>query len=555
MTLMSSTPSPALFSRASPRSNWDQASAENLLRQRFDRPWRRTDLLQALIVVQHHFGGIERPAQQWLARLSGVDLAELRGLIDFYHFLDTESPSHLHIRFSSNIIEQHQGMAALMHQLKTEAAGHVQLSTTSCIGLSDQGPAALVNGFPLTQLTPRRIEAIARHLHQGIPLQDWPDDWFQVTSNIRQPGPLLSWSPNPADIVARVLAQPPQELLANLIASGLRGRGGAGFPAGIKWQHCANTPAPARYVVCNADEGEPGTFKDRVLMQEHADTLLCGMVMCAHAIGAKQGIVYLRGEYLFLYGHLQARIQHWRLENWLPAGFDIEIHLGAGAYVCGEETALLESVEGKRGIPRIKPPFPVNEGLHRMPTVVNNVETFIAAAWIAIHGADAFRQLGTSDSTGSHVHSISGDCERPGIYECAFGIPVDELLQHCGARDTAWVQLGGPSGTLIDRSQFHLPLAYESVSPGGSIMIFDSTRQLQDIARNFTAFFGHESCGFCTPCRAGTQVLQRELSQPLDARKRIAVMELAHTINDTSHCGLGQTAGRPVLAWLQRESC
>jgi len=547
----------ALFARANPRTGWDQALAQRLLQQRFGRPWQREDLLHALIVIQHHFGGIAPAAQQWLARQADTDRATVQALIDFYHFLDSEdqAPAPLHLRFSSNIIEQHQGLSALMHQIQAEASGHLRLSTTSCIGLSDQGPAALINGFPLTRLTPHRIDSIVHQLRQGIPLQDWPADWFAVESQIQLRGPLLSWQVRPDEFLGAVLQQPPRQLISTLIDSGLRGRGGAGFPTGIKWQHCADTPASERYVVCNADEGEPGTFKDRVLMQEHADALLCGITLCAHAISARKGIIYLRGEYLFLYAHLQAHLQRWRQHNWLHPGFDIEIHLGAGAYVCGEETALLESVEGKRGIPRIKPPFPVNEGLHRMPTVVNNVETFIAAAWIAIHGADAFRQRGTADSTGSHVHSISGDCERPGIYECAFGISVDELLQHCGAQDTAWVQLGGPSGTLIDHSQCHLPLAYESISPGGSIMIFDSSRSLQDIARNFTAFFAHESCGFCTPCRAGTQVLQRELSHPLDARKRIAVMELAHTINDTSHCGLGQTAGRPALAWLQRESC
>ena len=545
--------SETLFSRSTPRMEWDATLAERLLHSRFGGPWQRESLLQALIVVQHHFGAIQPAAQQWLARQCQTDCADIRALIHFYHFLEEDDPFPLRIRFSSNIIEQFQGLPSLMDQLHNEARQRAQISTTSCIGLSDQGPSALVNGFPLTALTPHRIRQIAEHLQQGIPLQEWPADWFSVRDRIHQSGPLLDFAPDPGQFLASVRSQTPAKILASITQSGLRGLGGAGFPTGVKWEHCAQTPAEVRHVVCNADEGEPGTFKDRVLLRHNADALLCGMVLCAYAIGATKGYIYLRGEYLFLLDALNQHLQRWRDNHWLDSTFDIEIHLGAGAYICGEETALLESMEGKRGIPRVKPPFPVQQGLHQQPTVVNNVETFVAAAWIAEHGVAAFRKQGTAQSPGTHVHSVSGDCQQPGIYELPFGTSVATLLSLCGATETARVQLGGPSGTMIGPHQFHQPLAYESLSPGGSIMVFDNTRSHWDIARNFTAFFQHESCGFCTPCRAGCQVLHRELQQPPDQHHPLQLRELAQLINTTSHCGLGQTAGRPVLHWLEQE--
>jgi [NiFe] hydrogenase diaphorase moiety large subunit len=542
-----------LLSRCTPRHEWNADLASQWLQQRFGRPWKRADLLQALIVIQHHFGSVTPVAQQWLAHHCQTDRAEIRALIHFYHFLEEDDPLPLRIRFASNIIEQHQGLQALLEQLQHSVHQHARVSKTACIGLSDQGPAALVNGFPLTHLNARRIEAIAEKLQQQVPLQEWPAEWFRVEENVRVAGPLLSFHPDPGNFIPNIRARDPHAIINEIKTAGLRGRGGAGFPTGVKWEHCAATPAPQRYVVCNADEGEPGTFKDRVLLQRHADAVFCGMALCGHAIGARHGIVYLRGEYLFLFAPLQQRLQHWRTQQWLGDHFDIEIHLGAGAYVCGEETALLESVEGKRGIPRVKPPFPVQHGLFGMPTVVNNVETFAAAAWIAEQGADAFRQSGTPQSAGTHVHSVSGDCAKPGIYELPFGTPLDQLLTLCGATDCVLVQVGGPSGVMVDSSGFQQPLAHESMSPGGSIMVFDHSRAHLDIARNFTAFFKDESCGFCTPCRAGCQILQRDLQQPSHRIDTQALRQLAQLVNDTSHCGLGQTAGRPVLFWLDRE--
>lgn len=547
---VSTSGAPALFARCSPLPDWHSGLARDLLQARFGRDCERRDLLQALIVIQHHFGTLCREAQQWLAEQCHTNRSDVLALIDFYHFLQTEDDHRINLHFSSNIVELFKGMRSLFDDLLLSCRGHAHIALTSCIGLSDQGPAALINGFPLVAIDQHRVTGIREQLQQRIPLEHWPADWFQVEDNIRLAGPLLDFKPDPADWLARLHALSPQQVLQQLQQSGLRGLGGAGFSTAAKWQACASHPAPERYVVCNADEGEPGTFKDRVLLNHNPDALLAGMLMCGYAIGAGRGILYLRGEYLFLFAAINRRLQEWRDRNWLGPQFDIEIHLGAGAYICGEETALLESIEGLRGIPKVKPPFPVQSGLFKMPTVVNNVETLVAAAWILQTGAGAFRSLGTPASPGTRLHSVSGDCERPGIYELPMGATVEQLLQHCGAQAPALVQLGGPSGRICGPTDWHRALAFEGISPGGSVMVFDESRRHLDIVRNFTAFFQHESCGFCTPCRAGTQVLKRDLETVTHDGRHDELARLANLIHTTSHCGLGQTAANPVLQWL-----
>jgi len=355
----------------------------------------------------------------------------------------------------------------------------------------------------------------------------------------------------------------PDNVLDILQDAGLRGRGGAGFMTAIKWRSCRDTSAEQRYVVCNADEGEPGTFKDRVLLQRYAHQLIEGMTLCAHTINASKGYIYLRGEYLYLLEHLQAVLQERRdmglLGNNISGkdgfDFDIDIHLGAGAYICGEESALIESLEGKRGIPRKRPPFPVTHGYKNQPTVVNNVETFIAASQIVLHGAAWFKGAGTEQSSGTKLLSISGDCERPGIYEYAFGTSIQQVLEDCGAHDTQAVQIAGAAGVTIPPVQFDRSIAFEDVSTGGSFMVFNKERNLLDMVQNFAHFFVHESCGFCTPCRVGGSLLKDLVDKvhnrhaspyDLDELRRIASI-----MQNTSFCGLGATAPNPVLETLK----
>ncbi len=317
------------------------------------------------------------------------------------------------------------------------------------------------------------------------------------------------------------------------------------------------------YLLCNADEGEPGTFKDRVLLNSYADQVIEGMTLCAAIVGAKQGFIYLRGEYLHLFEKLQNILQQRRQQGLLGRAilqqnfdFDIEIRLGAGAYICGEESALIESLEGKPGIPRNRPPYPVSEGYLGKPTVVNNVETFAAAAKIAVAGGDWFAACGTQQSKGSKILSISGDCAKPGIYEYAFGTEIRTVLQDCGAADVLGVQIGGPSGSFIAPPEFGRKLGFEDLATGGSFIIFNNSRSIVEIVRNFTHFFADESCGFCTPCRVGTALLKQQLDKLYNGHSSagdlVELEKLSRLVKATSHCGLGQTAANPVLTTLQR---
>jgi [NiFe] hydrogenase diaphorase moiety large subunit len=353
-------------------------------------------------------------------------------------------------------------------------------------------------------------------------------------------------------------------VLAEIERSGLRGRGGAGFTTALKWRFCREAENPDKVVVCNADEGEPGTFKDRVLLTSYADAMVEGMTICAGIVGAREGYVYLRGEYRYLLEHLEAVLQRRREQGLLGRAicgrdgfdFDIHIHLGAGAYICGEESALIESLEGKRGVTRKRPPFPVTEGYLERPTVVNNVETFLAAARIAEHGGYWFRSEGTDRSAGSKILSVSGDCARPGIYEVPFGTPVADVLADCGAEQTQAVQVSGAAGATLDASAFGRVLAYEDLPTAGAFMVFDRSRDMLEMVRNFADFFVHESCGFCTPCRVGGKLL-RDLVEKVavgqaSAHDLTEMRHIADVMRRGSHCGLGHTAPSHVLNTLDR---
>jgi [NiFe] hydrogenase diaphorase moiety large subunit len=330
----------------------------------------------------------------------------------------------------------------------------------------------------------------------------------------------------------------------------------------MKWRFCRNAPGEKHYVFCNADEGEPGTFKDRVILTERSTLLFAGMTIAGYAIGAEDGILYLRYEYKFMENHLQSVLAQLRKAGLLGkdiAGkkgfnFDIRIQFGGGAYVCGEESALLESAEGKRGEPRDRPPFPVVKGYMQQPTSVNNVETFCSVAKIMHKGAKWYRSLGTLDSTGSKLVSVSGDCERPGIYEIEWGFTVNDVIKLVGAQDVQAVQVGGPSGKCIAPSEFNRKLAYEDLATGGSIIVIGKHRDLlKEIVMNFLDFFIEESCGSCVPCRAMTVQYKRKLQKILDGkgvRKDIEQMLSWEKVMHMNRCGLGQSACNPVISTI-----
>ncbi|MEW6194792.1 MAG: NADH-ubiquinone oxidoreductase-F iron-sulfur binding region domain-containing protein [Bacteroidota bacterium] len=363
--------------------------------------------------------------------------------------------------------------------------------------------------------------------------------------------------------IKRLLSISREEVLFELRDSKLKGRGGAGFPTATKWNIVAAAISDQKYIICNADEGEPGTFKDRVLLLEYPELVFDGMVIAGYTIGAKQGIVYLRGEYEYILQSLEDYLAKMRSDNLLGKNilgkegfdFDISIRLGSGAYVCGEETALIESLEGNRGEARNRPPYPVNTGYMGKPTVVNNVETLASVPHIIVKGGEWFRKYGTDRSTGSKLFSVSGDCGRPGVYELPWGTKISELLDLVGARNTKAVQVGGASGICIPKSQFDRTLAYEDAATGGSIMIFNESRNMLHVLKNFMEFFVEESCGQCTPCRIGnTKLLEGvEMIEKGDFTFSYInqLKELGRTMQVASKCGLGQSSPNSFISILE----
>jgi [NiFe] hydrogenase diaphorase moiety large subunit len=376
----------------------------------------------------------------------------------------------------------------------------------------------------------------------------------------KREGPVIFSEIKPLQGLKKAMEMGRVDVIEEVRASNIKGRGGAGFPTGVKWNLAASAQADRKYVVCNADEGEPGTFKDRVLLSEYAPLLLEGMVIAGYAIGAQKGYIYLRGEYKSIEPVLEKAIKEMKDNNFLGEkilgnekfSFDIEIKLGAGAYVCGEETALIESMEGQRGEPRNRPPFPVNTGFLGYPTIVNNVETMAAIPHILAKGSAWFKSFGTEKSSGSKILSVSGDCKSPGVYEVPFGITVKELLKIAGAENTKAVQIGGASGTCVAEREFNRKIAFEDLPTGGSIIIFDKTRNMVDAVANFLEFFKEESCGQCTPCREGIPVLLEGLEMirkgQCGERYLKDLFSLSETMQCASKCGLGQSAPNAFVA-------
>lgn len=353
------------------------------------------------------------------------------------------------------------------------------------------------------------------------------------------------------------------DVIAQISASKMKGRGGAGFPTGVKWNLAAAARGDKKFVVCNADEGEPGTFKDRVILFEHADLVFEGMTIGAYATGAPEGIIYLRGEYTYLRSHLEKTLAERRAAKLLGENilgkegfnFDIRIQMGCGAYVCGEETALIESLEGHRGEPRNRPPYPVDTGYFRHPTIVNNVETFAWAACIMSMGSDWFSKIGTEKSTGLKLFSISGDVKRPGVYEFPMGITVAQLLKEVGGEDAKAVQIGGASGHCVPASEFGRIIAFEDIATGGSIIVFGPERDMLLVAQNFLEFFMEESCGQCTPCRDGNPKLLDGVEKLIHGKCSMSYLKelclLGETMQLASKCGLGQSSPNAFLSIIK----
>lgn len=359
---------------------------------------------------------------------------------------------------------------------------------------------------------------------------------------------------DPVKVVAKAIKRNPDDIILDMIDSGLKGRGGAGFPTGLKWKFTKNEDSFDKYVICNADEGEPGTFKDREILEQVPEKVFAGMAICAYTIGAREGFIYLRGEYNFLLKTLNSKLDVFNAElKKMGLDFRIEIRSGSGAYICGEESALFESMEGKRGEPRNKPPYPTVSGYLSKPTVINNVETLVYACMINRLGPEEFKSLGTNDSRGSKVFSVSGDTPHPGIFELELGMTVGEFVADFGDGDTKAVQVGGASGGCVPRKLFDDKIiGYEGIPTGGSMMLFNSTRSMYNVLHDYLEFFTEESCGQCSPCRVGCQQLLKGIEAVKKGEKPPAYLndlkKLAATMKIAAKCGLGQSVANPFTS-------
>lgn len=543
-----------------------------------------TRLMDMLIQIQDEMGYISDEAVLQLAHQLNISSVDVWQTVSFYHFFSVEPRGKYTVYLNDSVVAKLMGRDEVAKAFEKEAGcpfgsvtedGLIGLFNTSDIGMNDQEPAALINNVVFSHLTPFRVKELVKAMRAGETLQEMFTEPLgdgqnstiliksMVQNNIRRVGPLLTKDSNPGDAIRKIVQISPEMVIKEIVDSNLRGRGGAGFPTGLKWDFCRKSKDAERYVICNADEGEPGTFKDRVLLTEYAQFIFEGMVIAGYAIGARQGILYLRYEYKYLENYLNNALYELRSKNLLGkniAGkegfdFDIRIQLGAGAYVCGEESALIESAEGKRGEPRDRPPFPVEVGYLNKPTIINNVETLFSAVKVINNGSEWFKAYGTKDSAGTKILSISGDCRYPGIYEVEWGFSLQEMLAMAGGINVQAVQVGGPSGTLVGPDEFNRTLSFADMATGGSMIIIGKQRDLlKDIVLNFTDFFIEESCGSCSTCRNFPVVMRRTLVRIIQGkgiRKDISDLQEWGQIPKISRCGLGQTCTNPILTSIK----
>ena len=529
----------------------------------------RPQLLNAIWAMHDVKGFLDDNDIAQLSTLFGVSAVEIEGVVSFYHFFHRKPSGRHTIYLNNSILSEFSGFEEVKRAFeketgaalgKVDPTGNFGFYETSCIGLSDQEPAALIDFCPFTELTPQKVKYIVSKLKTGssaAAICEAPKDHIRYTPPDDRAFIFREFEPGRA--IKKLVDLEPQEVFNQIKEAGLMGMGGAFFPTGLKWELCRRNHSNRKFVVCNADEGEPGTFKDRVLLNHEPGLVIEGMILGAYAVGASEGKIYLRAEYRYLKDKIEATIQDFRdrglLGDDLPAkkpfSFDIKVQLGAGAYVCGEETALLNSMEGLRGEPRTKLYFPVERGYLSKPTIVNNVETFACTARIIELGPQAMLRLGTKESPGTKLISVSGDCERPGVYEIEWGMKLGDFLDLVGAQDPYFIQVSGPSGTSVSMKERGRRISREDLTCGGSFMVFNKNRDVLQILMNFSNFFKHESCGICTPCRAGNFIMNRKLQKIQlglgSLRDLVDLEDWGKTLKQASRCGLGQMAPNSII--------
>jgi NADH-quinone oxidoreductase subunit F len=547
-------------------------------------PQGRAALLPALHLAQQFHGWLPEAVAAEVGRALGVPLADVYGVIDFYQMFSREPMGRTVARICSAPVCALAGADEVTNALcrhlnvvpgEISSDGEFTVEHAPCLGLCDHAPAVLINEAAVGRADPQRAPTI--HARGGQrPISFIGGDIRILTGNCGQGHPTSFTDYSSGGGYAglkKALTMAPQDVIAEVKAAGLVGRGGAAFPTGIKWEGAAKAAGEPKYIVCNADESEPGTFKDRILMEEDPHRTLEGMIIAAHAVGARHGYIYIRGEYPYAFKVVGDALGEARQagvigKNIFGSGldFDIEMRLGAGAYICGEETALLESIEGKRGFPRIKPPFPTTHGLFGKPTVINNVETFCNLPLILEGGAAEYRKIGTERSPGPKLFCVSGQIQKPGLYEVPFGVTLRHLLFDLAGglkqgRKLQAVLIGGAAGAFATETNLDVILSFENLSAAGlplgsgAVMVFDDNADLRDALKRLAHFFADESCGKCYPCQLGTQrqheILDRTAAGAAVAGDRERLSDIGGTMIDASLCGLGQTAATAVLSAMK----
>ena len=538
-------------------------------------PLGRSGLLPALHAAQNIYGWVSEPVAAEIAKALHVPLADVHGVIEFYALFYNKPTSKHTIRVCTDVTCGLKNADAILQHLckhhglqpgQTTDDLSLTIEASPCLGLCEHAPNALVDQDAETDIN------LANNTYE----LGRPPTWVYgsvrlLTANCGNgTTPLSKYGKYAA--FTKALSMKREEIISEVKASGLFGRGGAAFPTQIKWESVAAEKADQKYIVCNADESEPGTFKDRILLLDDPHCTIEGMLIAAFAVGASKGYIYVRGEYPYIIPPLEnalreAREAGWLGENILGSGFsfDIEVRVGAGAYICGEETALFESIEGKRGFPRVKPPFPTTHGLFGKPTVINNVETLCNVPLIISQGSVEYCKLGTAKSPGPKLFCLSGDLVRPGLYEVPFGVTLRELIEMAGGipnnKNLQAILMGGAAGAFATAADLDTKLTFEDLRAAGLplgsgvVMVFDETRDMRDTLRRLGRFFAHESCGKCYPCQMGSR-RQKEILDRLAEGKSLPgdferLQDVGWTMTDASLCGLGQTAASAVLSAMK----
>jgi NADH-quinone oxidoreductase subunit F len=539
---------------------------------------RRHLLLPVLDAVQSDIGWVSKGALGYICRRLTVPPAEAYGVASFYSLLSLEERPPIVLHVCDDVCCRGRGAEDVIATLETSvgpegvAADGLTWLRSPCLGQCDRAPAVFVQraGSPDSVLAPADPERIVENAFAaagGTPMVQ-----------VREPGPVTAGigtvdqssldayrDAGGYEALRTAISMGAVAVVDAVKRSNLRGRGGAAFPAGVKWEAVAQAAGDERHLVCNADESEPGTFKDRTLIEGRPFALLEAMTIAGFAVGATVGHVYLRGEYPDARRRLEGAVEAARGAGLLGpdvlgsgVAFDVEIRRGQGAYICGEETALFNSIEGYRGEPRQKPPFPTDRGLFGRPTLVNNVETLLNVLTIVTGGGEAFAATGTAESAGTRLFSVSGDVERPGVYEREMGSGLDDLLASAGAPEDAVVLLGGAAGSFVPRDRMDVPLSFEGTRAAGltlgsgAVIVFGKDRDMLDVVRRIARFFRDESCGQCVPCRVGTVRVEELLVRAGDGASvdRELLDDLDAAMKDASICGLGHTATSAIRSAL-----